>query len=522
MPPNLLTTAAALVATGHPASARAHGLAPTLAPHLAPDLAARLGLEPNVPLCLDAALAAAFVARHGPLVAGDDDGQALRARKKAALLAGFTVQEVRRGYALTADGVALVPVFGSLGPERYWCWTSYEEVVFACSQAVADPTVRAVLLVVDSPGGYVAGCAEAATALTALAGQGKPFASVAADCAASAAYWLACAGSRLSASPTAVVGSVGALVLHVEFSQALAQWGAVATVVRSGPRKAETNPLEPLTEVARAQLQTEVDTAAGLFVAHVATRRSLSPEVVRATEAAAVTGQQGLKLGLVDAVETPAAALATLTAAGRSAATTSRARAGAQNPPPKARSNPQPRSQTRPLTQNHLRSATVLTEAEQAARRDEIAEIVAAAADTDAARAAQYQEVVAVVERPAPEADEDAAPAEDDPAARTRRTPAASLAQQRAEDRAALALPEAAGRTDLVLSLRAKGLSAAEIAEVLGATAQSAFTRARQAAAGQPVGNATPGETTPAPGSAASLVDSVRAVTGRTPRRPNP
>lgn len=427
-----------------------------------------------------------------------------RQARRALALASFAPGRVGQGYAVAAGGVALVPVVGPLGPARYWPWTSYEEVSAGLAAALADPGVTAAVLVVDSPGGYVAGCADCAASVRALAaGSAKPVSAYAQDLAASAAYWLASATGRVTTTQTGLVGSVGALIVHAEASKALADWGFQVNVVRSGPRKAEANFLEPLSEAARAQLQREVDEAAALFVADVATSRALSEAAVRATQAACLTATQALEAGFCDAIESPAAALAVAcptqpAASGRSGAAAGdpkrqQARPARRAAAVLARARPQPRSEA-------------VDEEEEAARRDEIAAIVAEEAPDQAAAAAQYREVVAVVNRPAPEAEpaEDAAPGGGEQAA---------LAAARAEDARALALPEARGREPVVLQLRAKGLSAAEIQTTLRALGAKAggFAAARQAAAGQRL--------TPAPSDAqpaeTSVSDRILAARGK-------
>lgn len=467
------------------------------------------GLTRGTPLAIDLDA----YSRDASLQASGPPSEAARQHRRAAALEPFgAVQaspaQARAGYALAPGGVALVPVIGTLGPSRYWCWTTYEEVVSATAAAVADPSVAAVLLVVDSPGGYVVGCADAAAALRELSGKGKPIGAYAQDLAASAAYWLAGATGRVSCSSTGLVGSVGCLILHVEMAAALADWGITANVIRSAPRKAEANFVEPLTDAARAQLQAEVSDAAALFVAAVASARGLADTAVTATEGACLTAGQALSAGFVDAIETPGQALSALlpaAAAGAGAkAQTNPARpapAGAEPTPStgaggpfvprkpaagRAGTSPQ-RLKAQPSKHGTTQRRAAVDEEEKAARRDEIAGIVAEEAADDAAKAAQYDRIAEVVNRAAPVPDDQ--PAETDDSDESAEAKAAkAVAAARAEDAKALALPEAKGREEAVLSLRAKGLSAADIQTTLKALTPQGFRAARASAAGQTLG----------------------------------
>lgn len=442
--------------------------------------------------------------RAGAVLLGEaeaaEDADRARARQVARqrLVVGVAPRaEWRAGglYALAADGVAIVPVQGSLGPARYWVWTSYEDIEQAARAAHADPDVGAVLLLIDSPGGYVAGVADCAAALQeAAAASGKPTAAHADELAASAAYWLAATADEVTAPYSGLAGSIGALIVHTEAAGLMGKLGLTASVIRSAPRKAEANGLEPLSEVARAQLAHEVGVAADAFVAHVAARRKLAPEAVTALEAACLAADQALAHGLLDAVLPARAALERLAArvqAARAQSNTARrsSRLGGASAPAAC-----PRSGASwggrllsPQTIAAIETAgahTMLTPAQKAERRNRIAAITAEEAADEAVQAAQYDEIEAIVNEPAEDAAEpegERAPAEG---------AAARIAAERAEDARALALPEAAGRHAAVLSMRAAGMKADAIAGVLKglgpvpANTGSRFAAAREAAAG--------------------------------------
>ncbi len=107
----------------------------------------------------------------------------------------------RRAYPVTPEGVALIPVLGTLvrraGPiEAASGLTSYGELETEILDAATDPAVRAILLDVDSPGGEAAGVFDLAD-LVFVARSLKPVWAVANEEAFSGAYAIASAAERM-------------------------------------------------------------------------------------------------------------------------------------------------------------------------------------------------------------------------------------------------------------------------------------------------------------------------------------
>ena len=126
------------------------------------------------------------------------------------------------GYAVTADGIAVVPVLGPLLTRGDWLTTllgatDYGTLGRTLEAAFTDPSAWAVLLEMDSPGGEVGGLFDLVDRIGALReSSGKPLWAVAGEAALSAAYAIASAADRLYVTRTAEIGSVGILAAHVE------------------------------------------------------------------------------------------------------------------------------------------------------------------------------------------------------------------------------------------------------------------------------------------------------------------
>ncbi len=215
-----------------------------------------------------------------------------------------------------SGAVAVVQVHGVLmdhpGIWDRWCgFIGYEDVVTAVEQALDDPEVDAVLLDMDSPGGEAGGMFAAAERLRALRGK-KPLVAFANSWCTSGCYGLAAACDKIYGTPAATTGSVGVILAHVEWSAMNERAGLKYTILRQGPRKADGNPNEPLSENARAELQAQVDHLYGAFVALVSQCRGIDPAAIRAQESRCYIGAQAEAVGLIDGIRSRSQLIAEL------------------------------------------------------------------------------------------------------------------------------------------------------------------------------------------------------------------
>lgn len=230
--------------------------------------------------------------------------------------AGFMPQARTAGTPADSDGIAVIPIHGTLvrrtvGLEAESGLASYAAIATQLDAALASPKVAAILLDIDSPGGESGGVFDLADRIRSAAGV-KPVWAVANDIAFSAAYALASGASRIFVSRTGGVGSIGVIAMHVDQSVKDAQDGVRYTAVFAGDRKNDLNPHQPITGEAQAFLQGEVNRVYALFVETVAKHRGLQPEAVVATQAGLFFGKDAVAAGLADAVATFDEALAQL------------------------------------------------------------------------------------------------------------------------------------------------------------------------------------------------------------------
>lgn len=211
------------------------------------------------------------------------------------------------------SGVAVLPVTGTLVKRHHGLsaesgLTSYGDIADQFDRLMADASVKAILLDVDSPGGEAGGVFDLADRIFA-AREKKPVWAVANDEALSAAYAIASAAHRLYLTRTGAVGSIGVIAVHLDQSQADNEAGLKYTPVFAGAHKNDLSTHQPLSDPAKESIQQEVDRIYGLFTASVARNRHMPEGSVRATEAKIVTGDEAMRLGLADRIGTPQVAL---------------------------------------------------------------------------------------------------------------------------------------------------------------------------------------------------------------------
>lgn len=223
----------------------------------------------------------------------------------------FSRQARDTGYDVV-EGIAIIPIQGTLvqklGTLRpYSGMTGYDGIRACFLRALNDSDVKAICLDIDSPGGEVAGCFDLVDEIYAARGS-KPVWAILSESAYSAAYALASAADKIIVPRTGGVGSVGVIVMHVDWSQKIKNDGLQVTIITYGDRKAESNPYEPLSETARKAIQSDIDEMGRLFVSTVSRNRGIAERTVRDTEAACFLGADGVQLGLADQVASPDAA----------------------------------------------------------------------------------------------------------------------------------------------------------------------------------------------------------------------
>jgi len=173
---------------------------------------------------------------------------------------------------------------------------------YALKSLKDDDEVLALIVRIDSPGGTVVGGESLYHQLKDL-GQEKPVVAVMGSKATSAGYMIALGADHLVAREGSLTGSIGVLLQTTDITGLLEKIGVKPETIKSGPLKAQPNPLEKTTPAARKAIQAVVMDMYAMFVDMVAERRKMSPEAARSlADGRVYTGRQALANGLIDAI----------------------------------------------------------------------------------------------------------------------------------------------------------------------------------------------------------------------------
>ena len=177
-----------------------------------------------------------------------------------------------------------------------------KEKVLAIEKARDDPSVLALIVEINSPGGTVVGGETFYESIRYFADK-KPAVAIMGDLATSAGYMTAIAADKIYAQKATITGSIGVLFQTAEVTELLAKIGIHVETVKSSPLKGSPNLLEKVTPAARTSTKLIVNDISDMFIRMVAKRRGISIDQARAlSDGRVYTGQMALKQGLIDAI----------------------------------------------------------------------------------------------------------------------------------------------------------------------------------------------------------------------------
>lgn len=219
---------------------------------------------------------------------------------KAALFGS----DSEESYIVGPNSTAIVPLSGIIGKRL----SAMEMLCGGCSldaaresfqAALADPSVKTVILWGDTPGGTVTGVPEFANMVfDASLHSGKQILGYSDTLCCSAGYYILSQCHEMLAAPSATVGSIGVVITLVDQTAKDANDGLSYTTIKSGAYKDTGNPHRKMESDELAMMQAEVDAIAGEFFGAVNRTR---PDVdCVGLGARVLTGEAALEAGLVD------------------------------------------------------------------------------------------------------------------------------------------------------------------------------------------------------------------------------
>ena len=177
---------------------------------------------------------------------------------------------------------------------------SSENILYYIDQAEKDENIKAILVEVDSSGGWPVAGEEIASALK---GSSKPTVALIRQTGVSAAYWAISSAGRIFASKNSDVGSIGVTTSYLDNTSKNQKDGYGFVQLSAGKYKDIGNPDKLLTEEERALIIRDLNIIHQNFINDVSANRGIPPEdIKKIADGSSVLGETAKALGLVDEI----------------------------------------------------------------------------------------------------------------------------------------------------------------------------------------------------------------------------
>jgi protease IV len=176
-----------------------------------------------------------------------------------------------------------------------------ESIKRALEKVREDNSISAVVLRVNSPGGYALAGDMIWREADLLAESDKPFVVSVANVAASGGYYIAAPADTIVSNPGAIVGSIGIFGGKLSADALFDKLGMDVETVQRGTNATIFSLHKPLTADQLALLESDIEQGYSMFLDRVAEGRGMeTSDVDSVGQGRIFTGEQGIDAGLVD------------------------------------------------------------------------------------------------------------------------------------------------------------------------------------------------------------------------------
>ena len=218
--------------------------------------------------------------------------------------------QVEPGQGLFPSKIVIIPVEGVLANIKEGAFLGPTEnplslFVQQMDKAQADPSVAAIVLRVNSPGGAVATSDTMYARIKEFREKtGKPVIAAAQEVDASGAYYVSCACNKIVVHPAGIMGSIGVIFETFDFTGTMDKIGVVSNTIKSAPMKDIGSPFTRMTTAERAVLQGLVDNFFTRFKGVVMENRPVKSgaEIARVSDGRVFDATDAVDFGLADKI----------------------------------------------------------------------------------------------------------------------------------------------------------------------------------------------------------------------------
>ncbi|MGI9473880.1 MAG: S49 family peptidase [Rubripirellula sp.] len=238
----------------------------------------------------------------GDMNMSGDVRTSVKSDNSASRLSRVTVS----GHESTANSIAVIGVddllinqnisgLGSMGENPV---ALFREKLRVLSK---DPSVSAIVLRIDTPGGGANAADQMAHELEQFRSQCKvPVVACIMSVGAGGGYYLACHADHIISQPTSIVGGIGVILNTYNLEDTLAQFNVISVPVKSGEKIDIASPQRTMEDGERDILQGIANQMHERFIAHVKRSRPRVAADSPVFDGRVVSGQEAVELALVD------------------------------------------------------------------------------------------------------------------------------------------------------------------------------------------------------------------------------
>lgn len=178
--------------------------------------------------------------------------------------------------------------------------SSYTDIVKKIGIAKNDDSIKAVVILVDSPGGAVGASQEIYRAIEKLR-EKKPVVVSMGNVAASGGYYISAPANVIYANPGTITGSIGVIIQHININGLLNKIGIKMENIKSGKNKDILYPNNELTSEQKKLIEETIKDVYEQFLDAIVKYRPIKKDELRKfADGRVFSGRQALKLKLVD------------------------------------------------------------------------------------------------------------------------------------------------------------------------------------------------------------------------------
>jgi protease-4 len=175
-----------------------------------------------------------------------------------------------------------------------------ENVIWSIDNANNDPKIKAIVVEVDSTGGYPVAGEEIANIIK---NSEKPTVGLIRENGLSAAYWAISGADKIFASKNSTVGSIGVTQSYLNNVEKNKKDGYTFEQLSAGKFKDSGNPDAPLTKEEKDLFMRDINIVYQNFMEAISINRNIPIEKVRSfADGSSVLGDKAKELGLIDEI----------------------------------------------------------------------------------------------------------------------------------------------------------------------------------------------------------------------------